>query len=417
LGGFAGFSGLFNHIYKDDQRAKLSQYLSKRISETIVEATLSAPNSLYANSKILESMSATATPSMEVEEKPLLIAGLGMWGQTWISIVNQSPYWTAEGYVDLEEERLESAVETYGISRSNCYTQFEDAVTETDVEAVLCVVPPDVHRDVAVQAFRAGLHVISEKPLAGDIEQGKEMIDTAKQAGKKLMVSQNYRYKKAPRTVRSLIARGLVGEPEYISIDFHKNPEFTGYRLHMDHPLLIDMSIHHFDQIRYILDANPMNVTARTTNTKWSNFDHDPIAEVTFEMNDGTFVQYSGNWASQTKQTTWDGDWRIDGTGGSIDWRNNEVTFLPTDTVTSVFQEGLIEKSAEGMADKGIMEAELLEMPEQERQYSLLEFYDAIENDREPETSGQDNINTFAMMRSAVEAAEKDTEISIQENL
>lgn len=355
---------------------------------------------------------ATETPQ-SIEEKSLLVVGLGMWGQTWIDIIRNSPYWNAEGYVDLDEDRIQTAVETYDVDRETCFTDFDDAVAATDVEAVLCVVPPAVHRDVAVQAFEAHLHVLTEKPLAGDVEQAKEMIDAGDRSDKKLMVSQNYRYKRAPRTVRSLLERGLVGEPGYVAIDFYKNPEFTGYRPHMEHPLLIDMSIHHFDQIRYVLGADPAGVSAQTTNTGWSNFDHDPIASATFEMDDGTFVQYTANWASQAKQTTWDGDWRIDCTGGSINWCDNEVKILPSDTVTSVFQKDLVEKSGEGMADKGVMEAELVEMREEERHYSLFEFYDAIEADREPETSGRDNIKSFAMMRAAVESADEERPVDI----
>jgi predicted dehydrogenase len=357
-------------------------------------------------------MGKTNSPA-ENDEKPLILAGLGMWGSTWIELVESSPYWDAQAYVDIDEERVEQAVADHGITKSKGYTDLKRAMAETDAEAVLCVVPPSAHRDIAIQAFDEGLDILTEKPLADDIAAAQEMVTAGENAGCKLMVSQNYRFKQGPRTVRHITDNDLLGAPEYASVEFHKAPVFSGYRPQMDHPLLVDMSIHHFDLMRYVLDLDPVSVYAQEINTSWSYFDHEPIASVTVEMENDVLINYFGSWVSQGQSTTWDGDWRIECAGGEIDWRDNRVRIVSDDAVTSVFQEDMVEVATDGTPDKGILDVELTEMPSEARQYSLFEFYDAVDNDREPETSGRDNIKSFALMESAVQSSEEGRKIEI----
>lgn len=356
-------------------------------------------------------------PSDAKEQTELLLAGLGMWGQTWIDVIRNSPYWRAAGYVDLKEEQIAQAVEEHGIDRSNCYTDLEEAIDDTDVEAVACVVPPAFHLDVARTAFEHGLHVLSEKPLADDIQNARAMIEAADEHDRKLMVSQNYRFKRGPRTVRKVFDRELVGDPGYVSIDFRKAPEFSGYQAETEYPLLSGMSIHHFDQLRYVLGLDAQSVYAESADTEWSNFAHEAVCSVTFRMEGGVLVNYFGSWDSQGAHTTWDGDWTIDCAGGEIDWSDNEVCVVSQDTVTSVFEGGFLERSGYGTSDKGLLDAELVDMPMESRQYSLLEFHQSIEEDRLPETHGRDNIRSLAMVQAALQSAEEGRPVDIDEFL
>ena len=64
---------------------------------------------------------------------------------------------------------------------------------------------------------------------------------------------------------------------------------------------------------------------------------------------------------------------------------------------------------------QGVLEVELVEMKLEDRDYSLHEFAESILQDREPETSGKDNLKTFAVTLAAVDFAHEKRELRIQD--
>ena len=128
-------------------------------------------------------------------------------------------------------------------------------------------------------------------------------------------------------------------------------PHFGGFREKMAHPLLVEMSIHHFDLMRFIFDTNPKNIYAKTWRPRWSWFDGDPCTSVLVEMDSGVIITYLGSWVTLGDQTTRNGDWRIECSAGSIHW----------DTTIRLKQKGA----------KEIFEESPLLIPLEDRAYSL----------------------------------------------
>lgn len=355
---------------------------------------------------------------LEPESEQILLIGLGQWGITWIDVIKGSPYYEAVGYVDKDESRLKAASKRKAISLSECYTDMAAAIAETNATAIVCAVPPAAHRTVAETALDRGLHVLTEKPLAETLENAKGMIEAAEVADRKLMVSQNYRFDAASRMMRDVLNREFVGEIGYVKVRYDRKLDSSvtsDFRLQMQYPLLRDMAIHHFDQMRYVLDLNPVAVRAQSMNPPWSEFDHAPVSSVIFEMEDGVMVDYFGSHVSQGKATTWNGDWNISCGGTEIEWKDGKISLLTQNPVHSVEQEGMVEKTLPGSADKGVLEVEPIPMKHESRDYSLYEFHQAIKEDREPETSARSNSNTLAMVRAAIESCERNDRVSIEE--
>lgn len=324
--------------------------------------------------------------------------GTGNWGFSWIEKALASEDIELAGIVDRKQEMLDYAVKTYHLPSSMCFTTLEEAVKSVQADAAFVVVPPKFHKDVTIEALNFGLHCLVEKPLAETMRDAVEMVETAERAGKKLMVSQNYRFKKAPRTVREVVRKNLIGEIGTVFINFMKSPHFDGFRTEMEEPLIHDMSVHHFDQIRGILGLNPVRIKAASWNTSWSWFKGNPAASVIFELENGATVCYNGSWVSSGWETTWDGDWRIQGPGGEIHWDNNQVVVHPADIFISVFQDGATEQN-------GALVFDLKDLAQEERMAAIAEFAAAISEDRDPETSGRDNLYSLAMVLGAVYAA------------
>lgn len=336
--------------------------------------------------------------------------GLGGWGWSWVSVVQESPHWELVGIVDLNEQLLADACKTYGIDASMAFTSLRDAAAKVQADAVLVIVPPEHHAAVAIEAFEYGWHAIIEKPLAASVDDALKIVTAAEKNGCKVMVSQNYRFKRAPQTVKRVVQQKLVGELGSVFINFQKNPPFTGFRLKMDEPLIYDMAVHHFDQIRGILGLEPVTVMATSWNPAWSRFDGNAVANVIFETEQNVVVTYTGSWVSRGWETTWDGDWRIQGDDGEIHWANNQVTVRPINLFKTVFMKGAVES-------EGKLHVDLVEMAEEERWASLAEFAQAIREGREPETSGRDNLKSLAMVLGAVESAKTGQKIHIRDLL
>jgi predicted dehydrogenase len=334
-------------------------------------------------------------------KRRLIQVGVGGWGATWIDKPLTSPTWELVGCVDASAEALAQVGRDHGIREDQCFSTVAAAATATGAHAALVVVPPHLHLPVAAEAFDAGLHVIVEKPLAGTMVDGLEMVRQADATDRVLMVSQNYRYKAAPRAVKEILAQPWLGAVTSAVVEFRKAPHFSlpdvqhGYA---HYKLIEDMSIHHFDLMRGILQDEPLAAYAQARNPKWSWFAAPPIVDAIIELSSGGLVHYHGSWVSRGRQTTWDGDWFIDCEYGQVTWADNRVRVRPEEVYYTVYLEGFQERD-------GWMERDLVGASEEERRFTLEEFGRCIDERREPETSGRDNLRSIALTYAVEESA------------
>jgi predicted dehydrogenase len=85
----------------------------------------------------------------------------------------------AAALVSGDAEELKQLGRKYKVEQLFCYDRYDDALAEVD--AAYIAVPNHFHRDYAVRAANAGVHVLCEKPMAVDEEECKEMIDVAEE--------------------------------------------------------------------------------------------------------------------------------------------------------------------------------------------------------------------------------------------
>jgi len=326
----------------------------------------------------------------------LIQVGVGGFGRSWVDIVGESKDWEPAALVDISDAALDAAREASGLPKRACFKQLGPALEAVESDAVLIVTPPELHAPLTIQALQAGKHVLTEKPLADTAQNAQAMVAAAQQAGRKLMVSQNYRYRAQARTIRDLVQRRELGELGYVGISFHKAPRFEGsYRLKMQHPLLVDMSIHHFDLIRCLTGLDPLTICAHSWRPRWSWFDHEPALAITMKLEQDVVVSYFASWVSKACETSWDADWRLQCSEGVILWSQGEI-----------------QRAREGEEPALVGPTN---MPVQDRPYALVEFARALRQDDEPETSGADNLKSFAMVLAAVQSIESGREVALAE--
>jgi len=334
----------------------------------------------------------------------IIQVGLGFWGADWANVVATNGRTELAALVDISESSLKTVGDKVGLPENRRFTRFSDAIEQVEADVALVVVPPHVHEAVAREALEAGLHVMVEKPFTTTIAASERLIAAAREHDRKIMVTQSFRFRRGPQTVKRLIQEGAVGTIEAVYGRFFKDPAFTGFRLEMDEPLIVDMSIHHFDYIRGIFGLEPTVVRARSFNPSWSRFAGNASANVQFTTADGAEISYVGSWHARRPHTSWDGAWEIHGTHASIAWDYNRVILYPHDNVIgeTVFRTGALERADDAL------EIPLDALQYDERLGTIDEFISAISENRDPQTHGGDNIRSLGLVLAAVESTKQD---------
>lgn len=92
-------------------------------------------------------------------------------------------------------------------------TDIRRMIADPSVDAVDICLPTNLHAPVALEALRAGKHVLVEKPMALDVETSRQMIEVARKYERVLMVAQVLRFFPAYVALRAILASGRIGAP------------------------------------------------------------------------------------------------------------------------------------------------------------------------------------------------------------
>jgi predicted dehydrogenase len=322
----------------------------------------------------------------------LIHCGVGGFGESWLKEVSsQSPDFEVVALVDISPDNLAKAGPGAGLAADRQFATLEAAIATVPADAVLSVTPPPVHVQHARLAFARGLHLMTEKPFADTIGHAREMLRLAKDSGRQLLVSQNYRYRPVISRAKQLLADKAAGDFGHGHIDFYIPADFTGtFREKMEFPLLVDMAIHHLDLIRHVTGRNIVKVTTLSLKPTWSWYEHDPGLKMLLELEDGTAFSYSGDWSAKGRVTSWNGNWRLQCAHGSIHLDNDEIEIARCDRW-----------SHNPTSEK----IELPALDFSERAATLHHFADSIRTGQPSELDGTHNIWSFGAVIAGVESA------------
>lgn len=328
----------------------------------------------------------------------LIQVGLGTWGLSWTEVVRRRAEVGLVGLVDPEAPALEAARAIASLPQGRCFADLAEALSGVECDAVLITAGLGAHAPLAEAALRAGKHVLVEKPFVETAAEAGRLADLAAGQGRVLMVSQNYRFYPAARAARALVAEQRLGAVVAVDLDFRQNaPAFVpaGHRYYSSRqPLLMDMSIHHFDLLRAVLGREPLQIRCSGYQPAGSPFRDPPAASALIDFAGGVMVRYHATWLSPGPLTNWAGAWRIVCTDGEILWTGRNSAGLRGERVALRHGDGSIER------------VRLPSLPAYDRAGSLAAFAAAVAGGAEPESSGRDNVGSVALMNAAVASAE-----------
>jgi Predicted dehydrogenases and related proteins len=334
-----------------------------------------------------------------------IVVGIGFWGKEWAELLKAHPLAAVVATVDVKETAAIWSQETLGIP---CFRTVNQAMERVPSDAVLVVTNPDQHKPVILEALRHGKHVLVEKPMVTSIEEADEIAAAAEHSAGKVMAAQGYRFLHSAGFIRERLAAGEIGELQGVRIRFRRhlpdvigNPEHPIYAL--PHSILLDMSVHHFDLLRYMTQREVITLVAMEHDTPDNAFKHPSNAICLLRLQQDVPVVWDGDWCARGGSgTSWEGEWQFIGNKARLFWDGN----IDGKNLTSVRLE------IPGEEPRALLTHE----PVWERRLPVLEhFIESIKRGEQPEPSVVDNRKTLAVVFGSLESVLKKTEVRLRE--
>jgi predicted dehydrogenase len=323
--------------------------------------------------------------------KPLRVAvwGSGFFARKWLLALKARADCVVTGVISRTPDRLGPLRRDLELPSAAGYASPDEAVARGRTQAVLVALPEMHHREAIAAALAAGLHVLTEKPLAMTADEARAITAAARACPDRVvMVCQNFRWRPHTRALRRAIRDGLAGRPGHVTLTCRQEIRRTtvdGWRERMAEPYLLDFAIHHLDLLRYLTGEEACEVVGRSFRPPWSWLDGHTAAAAILTMESGLLVDYGGTMVAQGLLTPPEGLITVAGDAGTLHLgERSELTLL-------------------GQGEPRLLSVEPL--PDGELGYGLAAFVDAIRTGQPPETDLTDNLRSFALLLAVLESA------------
>ena len=183
----------------------------------------------------------------------IAVVGCGYWGAKHVRVLSTLPEVARVIVVDPNPKVRDAIVAAFpGVEGAP-----ELRTVLSQVQAVIVATPPKNHAEVAVQALRAGKHVLIEKPLTTTLAEARLLVAEAAQHGAILMAGHTFEFNPAVRELRRRMDEGELGTIHYI----HSARLNLGlYR--SDVNVVWDLAPHDISIMNYLLRSTPTMVGA-----------------------------------------------------------------------------------------------------------------------------------------------------------
>jgi len=213
-------------------------------------------------------------------------------GKNHARVYSELPEAELVGVSDADSAVAEDVASRYGVK---AFMDYRRLIQEVHPEAVTVAVPTVLHEEVTIAALEAGAHVLVEKPIAADLDQGRRMIEKAHLCNRHLMVGHIVRFNPAMQELKKRLQRGELGRIFQI-ICRRVGPFPARIR---DVGVVVDLAPHDIDLMRYLTGMEPIRVFAETE--RRIHTDHEDLVLGLLRFPDGVTGALEINWLTPTK--------------------------------------------------------------------------------------------------------------------
>ncbi|RWK63807.1 Gfo/Idh/MocA family oxidoreductase [Mesorhizobium sp.] len=260
----------------------------------------------------------------------------------------------------------------------------------SDIDAVYISTTNELHLEQALAAIRAGKHVLCEKPLALTSADARKMVAAAKTAGIVLGTNHHLRNAGSHRAMREAIAGGRIGKPIAARV-FHSVylPEnLQGWRITRPEAgggVVLDITVHDADTLRFVLDDDPLEVSAFTQAAGMAAGGLEDGAMCIWRFKSGIIAQ------SHEGFTT-----KFAGTGFEV--HGSEGSLIAKDVMTQKPIGSVLLRTAKGEEELSFDREDLYVR-------SLRQLHAAIRGEGQPSATGEDGVWSLTSAEAALQSA------------
>ncbi len=293
---------------------------------------------------------------------------------------------------DQDHAKLEAAGQTFGITA--LYRDAAEMLGAQDLDFVDIATTVSSHRPLVELSAAHDVHVICQKPFADALDDARAMIEAVKTTGRTLMVHENFRWQSPVRAAIDAVRDGAIGEPFFCRASFR-----SGYDVFSGQPYLAtdarfiiqDLGIHVIDIARALM-GDAVNLAA-TINRINSNIRGEDVATLLITHESGMTSVVDCSYATRrTPETFPETLLEIDGERGVL-------------RLDAGYRLTIQNADGEKVMDVSPPLLDWAERPWHNVQESVAliqrHFVDCIGKGVQPETSGEDNLKTLALVEAA----------------
>lgn len=242
------------------------------------------------------------------------VIGLGM-GKHHVNNFCDQDAAEVAAIADLNEDLLKEIGDKHEIDGR--YTDAEEMIAKENLDIVAIATPNKFHKPLTLAAFKAGSHVLCEKPMAMNTAEAEEMLAAAKAADRRLMINFSYRFNPLSWQIKEEVERGFLGDIYHAETRWMRRdglPRFGGWfgkkELSGGGPL-IDLGVHRLDLALWLMDyPKPVWVMAGASSIlaverakqEGKEFNVEDFASALIKFDNGATLQVTVSWISHIKE-------------------------------------------------------------------------------------------------------------------
>ncbi|MBV6682240.1 Gfo/Idh/MocA family oxidoreductase [Bacillus sp. JRC01] len=206
------------------------------------------------------------------------------------------------GVFDEDEDRGRKAAGSYGTVYYPDQTDF----LAQEMEAVIICSENSQHKDMVLDAAKAGKHILCEKPIATTLEDAQAMIDACEENGVILQVAFPVRFSRPMMELKERVDRGEIGEiVAFRSTNRGQNP--GGWFIDPARSgggAVLDHTVHMVDIMRWLTGKEVKEVDAMV-DSFFHDIEIDDAGIMTLEFEGGIMATHDASWSRFDRYPTW----------------------------------------------------------------------------------------------------------------
>ena len=215
------------------------------------------------------------------------VVGVGVMGSNHARVLAGLAGVTLVGIADPDRKQAEFVAQTLGCEGVATVGELLDL----GLDAITIAAPTQLHHEIALTCIGRGVHVLVEKPIASSVEEGNDIVATARRAGVTLMVGHVERFNPAVEAVKQAIR----GE-DILSIAITRVGPFPPRMSNIG--VVIDLAVHDIDLIRWFTDSEIIDVQPQVSSAV---AEREDIALLQFRTASGVLAHINTNWLTPFK--------------------------------------------------------------------------------------------------------------------